>query len=531
MKHRKPGTIETLEIKRPIKVFSIMLICWIIFFLIIYLSGFFADSEDVDQNIHQEEIAEFELTLDSEPEHAGNLSGAGIYHEQEAKEVLVKAEPNEGFEFEKWIEDGENISFDPVFSFELKTDRYLKAVFSKVTEHEEDNAEIETEGPCRVDEDRIIPSEFALSLYHKVADPDENVFISPASIYLALAMAYVGADGDTREEIGEVIHTGDLSIEDFNQKCRAFMDLLKDNDDETEVSIANSIWLDKGFSILDGYQDVLEKYHGAEAVEIEFDDPGSPAVVNEWVSNQTGNMIEGVLAENSPIPAQYFLLINAIYFMGNWTEEFDPQETEKRDFILADSSKIEVPMMIRESEKLEEYSYLAGEGFEAVRIPYGVKDMPYEQTRLAMYVFVPDECLQEFHSKLTADNWRQWMEGFGFFEHDIKVGLPRFKIEYETELIDVLRKMGIDKAFDQKAADFSAMATIGDQIFLDQIMHKAVIEVDEEGTEAAAVTGAYAFGDFVPEQFEVIADRPFFFVIRDDHEEVILFAGSVVNPR
>ncbi len=528
-----------------------------------------------------EEAVEYEIILDAEPEEGGDLSGAGIYEKDEHEEVTVEAVPGEGYIFEKWLEEGDEVSRDKTYSFALEADRELTAVFAaeegyEVTVEIKDDAmgevsgagtypegervtlaaqpatgyqfmfwledgmmtgereltyELVVESDAEVEAvfavDRIMPPEFVFDLYHRLAEPDENTFISPVSIYLALALVYNSAEVETREEIAELLQVADMDLEEFNRKCLAFRNSLEGEGDGIEVSIADSVWLEEGFSVHDPYLDTLKNYHRAEARTEDFADPETTAMINQWVSDKTEGMIDGIFEDNQPVPAQYFVLINAIYFMGAWTEDFDPEETEDKDFTLHDGSTVEVPIMHRQSEEITDYKYLSEEGFEAVRIPYGGIETPGQETRMAMYVFVPDNSLGAFYDQLDACSWDEWMHSFT--SRDGTVGLPRFEMRFKKALNEILIDMGMERAFDDRA-DFTGMSPQGEQLLLDQVLHEAVIEVDEKGTEAAAVTAALGLGD-APEPFEVIADRPFFFVIRDDHSESILFAGAVTDPR
>ncbi len=535
------------------------------------------------EEVVEEDPVEYEITLSAEPDEGGELSGEGFYEEEEKDEVMVEAHPGEGYVFEKWLEDGEEVSLDQNYSFALEKDRDLTALFVEEEEGYEVEVKLEDEAMGEVSGagiyqegeavtltaeansgyqflhwledglmtgeeepaydlvveedveveavfsvDQIMPPEFVFDLYHRLAEPEENIFISPVSIYLALSLVYNSAEGETRDEIAELLQVADMDIDEFNRKCLAFRNSLEGEEDGIEVSIADSIWLDEGFPVHDQYLETLQNYHRAEAKESAFADPKTTEKINQWVSDQTEDMIDEVFAEGEPVPARYFVLINAIYFMGAWTEDFDPENTEDKDFTLPDGSTVEVPIMHRESEEMTDYKYLSEDEFEAVRIPYGGIETPGmgQDTRMAMYLFVPDNGLDEFYEQLDAGNWQEWMGSF--MDLDGTVGLPRFEMDYNKDLKSILKEMGMEKAFDERA-DFRAMSPEGHHLYIDEVYHEAVIEVDEKGTEAAAVTVTPGMGE-PPEPFEVIADRPFFFVIRDDDAESVLFAGAVTDP-
>jgi len=520
--------------------------------------------------------SEYQVDTQPDMEEAGKVTGDGTY--QEGKKVMVTAQAKEGYEFNRWKEDNQEVSSDSSYEFEIQGDRKLTAEFDRVDQvtvkaepDQEEAGSVTGDGrhpkgeevtltaepregheflywekdgmmrgrdkelDIRTDSDKVLtahfsmevaegvmPPEFVFDLYHQVASPEDNTFMSPVSVYLALTLLYNGAHGETREEIDELLHAHNMTMEEFNEKCADFREYLEKGTEGIELSLADSLWMEEGIEFSDDYLKKIDEYHDAEAKEIDFADPEAPAKVNKWVLEETEEMIEELFVEGEPMPAEIFILLNAIYFQGQWMEEFDPDETEKKDFILDDGSTTEVSMMQRESEEIDEYRHLDGEGFEGVRIPYGE-----DGNRMGMYVFVPDDGLEDFYSRLKSDNWKDWMNSFT--PKQGKIGLPRFEIEHESILTEPLREMGMEKAFQREEADFSAMVPDAEGLFLDEIKHKAVVKVDEKGTEAAAVTAALGMGD-APEPFEVIADRPFFFAIRDDEGESILFAGAVVDP-
>ncbi len=213
-------------------------------------------------------------------------------------------------------------------------------------------------------------------------------------------------------------------------------------------------------------------------------------------------------------------LINAIYFKGEWSDPFDPDMTGNRDFNLPDGSVKEIAVMI----KNDDFRYLETDDFQAVSLPYGKNE------RVSMYVFLPasDSSLEQLYGEMNLLNWKRWIASFGSMEGE--VGLPRFKFEYETSLKDALAALGMGVAFDESAADFSKMHPVPPNLFISEVKHKTFIEVNEEGTEAAAVTSVEVGMTAMPETFSMIVDRPFFFAIADDMTGTILFMGSVTNP-
>ncbi len=222
-------------------------------------------------------------------------------------------------------------------------------------------------------------------------------------------------------------------------------------------------------------------------------------------------------------PLTVMFLINAIYFHGSWSDEFNPEMTREIPFELPDGKRKDHPVMFQEGR----YRYFQGEGFEAVSLPYG------ENRRVSMDIFLPvrDSSLADFYGKLTPDNWAAWQ--LSFKEMEGEIGLPRFKFEYETSLKEILKKLGMGSAFDPKRADFSGMRPVPPELYISEVKHKTYIDVNEKGTEAAAVTSVeMRVTSFQPEneRFSMVVDRAFFFTITDNKTGAILFMGSVNEP-
>ena len=341
-------------------------------------------------------------------------------------------------------------------------------------------------------------------------DPGGNIFISPLSISIALTMTYNGAVGDTERAMAEVLEIDGLDLSTINNSNRALRTSLENPDPKVEISIANSIWSRQG---VDFNPDFLERnriFFGAEIASLDFSAPQATATINEWVDTNTNGKIEKIVDRIDP--QTLLFLINAIYFKGNWQNEFDPSRTRPGIFYLLDGSEKQVQMMRREGE----YPYFRGENFEAMSLPYG-------DGRVSMYVFLPNRNsnLNKFLKDLNEENWEGWIAQFQNRRHEIM--LPRFKLEYEVRLNDTLEALGMGIAFGG-GADFSGM---GPSLFISEVRHKTFVEVNEEGTEAAAVTAVVGVKS-LPPAFRV--DRPFFFAIYDADTETILFMGTITEP-
>ena len=364
---------------------------------------------------------------------------------------------------------------------------------------------------------------FGLNLFKAIleASPGENIFISPASVSLALAMTLNGAAGETRAAMAQALQLKEMSLEDLNAAFADLRSILQNPDPRVELSIANSLWARAGVAFHEDFLERNRNFYDARVTELDFDHPDAAKTINDWVREQTRGKIEKIV--EPPIhPLTVLYLINAIYFNGAWSEEFDEKLTRELPFTLADGENRNHPIMYKEGE----FRYLDGEGFQAVALPYG------ENGRISMYVFLPDRdsSLEKFYKSLTPENWAQWMESFRSLEGE--VGLPRFKFSYEASLNDYLKALGMGVAFDMAAADFSAMRPVPPQLFIADVKHKTYIDVNEKGTEAAAVTSVEIRDTSAPlDRFSMIADRPFCFAIVDDQTGSLLFIGSLTDPK
>jgi len=363
---------------------------------------------------------------------------------------------------------------------------------------------------------------FAFKLFRELAAQDvgKNLFISPASVSLALTMTYNGADGTTRTAMADALELGGMSLEEVNQANLVLLSNLAFGDEKVKLAIANSLWGRKDVRFNDGFLERNRRFFGAEVASLDFADPGALATINGWVSDHTNGKIKDILDR---IPSDAILyLINAIYFKGTWTTEFDKSKTVDAPFTLLNGSRKTMPMM-RQSGK---YAYYRGDSFQAVSLPYG------DEGRFSMYLFLPDanSSLAAFQESLSAENWERWMAGFHPMDGDI--ALPRFKVEYKTEMKDALIALGMGIAFSEDA-DFSEMfpPDAMRRAFISRVIHQSFVEVNEEGTEAAAATVVEITETAIPERFSMTIDRPFFCAIRDNTSGTVLFMGSIVDPQ
>lgn len=380
--------------------------------------------------------------------------------------------------------------------------------------------------PAKEVDSRLVAAntKFAFKLFNQLLEqqPAENLFISPTSIAMALAMTYNGADGETKDAMAKTLEVQGIDIEEFNKAYADLKTILQNPDPHVQVSIANSLWARKGISFYEEFLNTNRKFYGAEVQELDFDSPDASKTINNWVKKQTKDKIEKIV-EDTIQPDTIMFLINALYFKGSWTDKFDPKLTREEPFFLGDGTQKSCPIMFQAGK---EYPYYRGENFQAVSLPYG-------KGRVSIMLFLPDEgvSLDGFCRSITFEKWQEWMSSFSNMEGE--VGLPKFKVEYEVELKEALKALGMEVAFDAEKANFGKMHSVspGANIYISSVKHKTFVETNEEGTEAAGATSVEMRLTSVPvDTFSMIVNRPFFFVIRDNETGTILFMGAIADP-
>jgi serpin B len=364
---------------------------------------------------------------------------------------------------------------------------------------------------------------FGFKLFSELTSREaaKNVFISPTSVAFALAMTWNGAAGETREAMSRTLGVPGMNPDQVNQASLALKNALQQADPAVQLHIANSLWAKKGLEFKPDFMDRNRQFFKAEVAALNFADPAAVATINDWVGRNTAGKIRKIIDR---IDSNSILfLINAIYFKGRWTVEFKKGLTSQRPFTPATGNRIQVPMMTQSGS----YQYYETPDFQAISLPYGNR-------RWNMRIFLPSpgRGLSQFLKSLTASNWDTWMSSFR--KRDGDISLPRFRIEYEKELNDTLKALGMEVAFDRSRADFSSMIRKSERAYINQVKHKTFVEVNEEGTEAAAATsiGVSVTSVQIPmERFRMVVDRPFFCAIRDDQTGAVLFLGAINNPQ
>ena len=348
------------------------------------------------------------------------------------------------------------------------------------------------------------------------SEGNQNVFISPSSIALALSMVYNGARGQTKAAMEKALDLQGMDIAQVNQQSLALLKLLKDPDPKVQLAVADSVWARKGVSFRPEFLKTVLGFYQAQATVLDFRSAGAASTINAWVNEKTRGKIPTIVEPPIP-PDMVMYLINAVYFKGSWTTEFDKKLTENRPFTPAGGAPEKRPLMKQHAT----LPYLETEDFQSVSLPYG------KNRRLSMYVFLPKKDLKSLVGKLDGDAWDLWMRKYSNTEGTIL--LPRFKMEYEKELRGVLTQLGMGLAF-QDDADLGG---IGPSLAISEVKHKTYVDVNEEGTEAAAVTSVGVRATAVrvePPTFYMEVNRPFLFAIRDNQSGEVLFLGAVQKP-
>ncbi|MGK7888855.1 MAG: serpin family protein [Leptolyngbyaceae cyanobacterium] len=371
---------------------------------------------------------------------------------------------------------------------------------------------------------------FALDVYQCLAQESENLFFSPYSISAALAMTFAGARGITETEMAEVLH---FSLEQ-DQLHPTFAELRSRLEipatDDYQLLIANKLWGQVDFPFSQIFLDLLQTHYGAdlEAVEFSTNPEAAREAINTWVAQQTNEKIQDLLPTGIVDSTTLLVLVNAIYFLAKWSTPFNPAKTTEEPFFTAPDETVMVPMM-----KQAENFYLGHvqlEEVELLELPYGQSDHHPQQS---MIIILPQqiEDLAKIEQQLTPSLLAEWLTALDYSlgQDCASVWLPKFSIESDFNLKHTLVDLGMNSAFSEQSADFAGMDNGRRLLSLQETIHKAVLNVNESGTEAAAATavvGGTRGGGFLP----IVVDRPFLLLIYDRPSDTILFMGRVVNP-
>ena len=357
-------------------------------------------------------------------------------------------------------------------------------------------------------------------LFRSRREESGNIFISPLSVSMALGMTLNGADGKTATAMKNTLALQGLAMPEINESYASLIKLLQEADPAVKMKLANSIWIRDGFPVKQSFKETGRKFFEARIEALDFSDPNTPDIINQWVSDHTDQLIDGII-EGRIADEVVMYLINAIYFKGDWQHPFDPDDTKKREFTLQDGSQQKVAMM---SQKDTLSAYISDE-VQLLELPYGgglfsMTLMMPASSQTSIDSFVTDG--------LTSENMQRWLSSATVAPTDIL--LPSFEMEYKVSMNEILKAMGMGIAFVPGSANFTKISDSG-KLFIDKVMHKSFVAVDEEGTEAAAATSvSIGLTSAGPQARSIHFNRPFVFVIRERTSDAILFMGVMRNP-
>ena len=360
-------------------------------------------------------------------------------------------------------------------------------------------------------------NDFTFDFYKKISDEKiKNVFFSPYSIFVALSMAYEGARGNTSEQMYDILNILQNDSATRGSFGRIY-NLLNQQQEGYTISTANAFWAQQNHKFLQEYIDILESYYIAEANELDFSKNVEAAeTINAWIEENTNHKIKDMIDPGALSALTRLVLTDAIYFKGLWANQFDPDNTNKEDFRITSDETVEVDMMHLSDIK---FNYTETGDLQVLKLPYEGND-------LSMIIILPKENnISVVESELNPTNLTTWINSLD--EIEININIPKFKFEAEYTLNDVLDEMGMKDAFVPGIADFSGMDGTTD-LYISHVLHKAFVEVNEEGTEAAAATAVIVATRAITDIFN--ADHPFVFLIQHEETGAILFMGKIMNP-
>ena len=351
-------------------------------------------------------------------------------------------------------------------------------------------------------------NEFTFDLYSRLKGERGNIFLSPLSISTALAMTYAGASGDTAKQMAEALHfpldkemlhsTFSALLDDFNvdEKSRGY-----------SLTVANALWGQAGYDFKDAFIGITNRYYNAGFKELDFkEEEKARNKINSWVEEITRDKIKNLIPRGVLTPLTRLVLTNAIYFKGNWASQFKKESTRQDDFYLMDGQKVKVPMMYKsEDMRCAEHKSLK------------MVELPYVDNELSMMVILPNrkDGIKEIEGLISQDALDDWVSSMRMRE--VRLSMPRFKVESQFLLGQTLKSLGIRDAFNAQSADFTGITAVDEEFFIDEVIHKAYVDVNEEGTEAAAATGVVMKTLSMPAERVVFkADHPFIFLIMDN---------------
>lgn len=359
---------------------------------------------------------------------------------------------------------------------------------------------------------------FSVSLYKELSKDKDSIVVSPFSIHSALTLASFGADKNTANEIDRVLFL-DKTDKNLNSKVKALNQSLEVSEDGNELNIANQIFLNSNYKLLDTYLELVSSIFNISPKSLDFinETEASRLFINDWVLNKTNKRIINLIPEGLLSPLTRAVIVNAVYFKADWESPFNRSETKKEMFKTYSNSDFEIDFL----NKTNNAKYIENSTYQYLEIPY-------KGNKFTLAIILPrdQKTFKEVEGNLNNDfisslnNESQ--------THLVKFSIPKFKLDYSKSLSSILKKMGMPSAFTANLADFSKM-TLEKDLYISEVLHKAFIEIDEKGSEAAAATAVMMTRKSAPMKFEIPkvfnANRPFIFFIKEENEKTMLFLG------
>ncbi len=374
----------------------------------------------------------------------------------------------------------------------------------------------------------LAQNKFGFQLLKTLAYTDQtnsqNIVISPVSMSLAFNVLYNGSYGSTKDQLTNVLQIPGFSLFQLNEASKILMDRLTAPAQGITSNLSNSVWIRQGITLNDAVLKDAQAYYNAYVTNLDFTEPEASKTINDWVFGNTAGKIASVVPEQIDTAVASYI-INTAYFNGVWKYKFDPEKIAERDFYKQDGSKS--PTQSMEMNR-KDFLYVENDAFQAVKLPYGADQ------KFSMVVLLPKDLgVNNLLGKFDIINWQNWLEGFK--EKEGTLYLPKFKLDYGGSMVSPLKEIGMVLPFDAEKADFSKLSADGmsKDFYVSNVIHKTYIDVNEEGTEATAVTvievGITSAKPIKPEDLPFVMDvnKPFFFAIINEETQANLFVGIV----
>jgi serine protease inhibitor len=359
-------------------------------------------------------------------------------------------------------------------------------------------------------------NDFAFNLFQELqsAEPAKNAFISPLSVSMALGMALNGASDETQQSILKTIDFGDLTAAEVNQGYKDLTELLLSMDKKVTMGVANSVWYKNTFTISPPFAGIINEYYDGTVQGLNFDDPNAKNVINQWVEKKTNNRIKDLIQDINPDHVMF--LVNAIYFKGDWTHQFEKSKTASRPFTREDGSTTPVSMMFSPGVSM---NVAEDDAFKLVDIPYGNK-----QFRLTILLPLGSHKVADVVAEINTEKLNSLLAEADTFT--VEFELPKFKLDWKKDLIKPLKSMGMI------TADFPHFfEDLRRNLEINEVLHQTFLEINETGSEAAAATSVGVVVTSInPKPPRITIDKPFVFMIREEHSGAILFIGQLTDP-